>query len=385
MYAQIVSLGDETINCVYAQWDKRKLVKKVIGRRICDALQIKMAKNCEYKKEDIVNVVLFSIADDVSIEYGSERMREKGIKAPSGDDIFYHLGRLEAKDVLSAFYRVNSEILRKEKRRRAPCAIDIHKIPYYGKHKDKHVVGMEKARGTNYGYAYASIDRVDDKTVTLSAIPLNQLTTKREIITQLIKEARKHVSIARAFLDRGFFNIESIKTLIDPGVPFIIPAMKNKKISRAIEEAHLKGRHIPCTDSKVFITDYTMGKGENSVTVKLVVVLEFKGKEWKEFAYVTNMDVDPGSALLLAESYRSRWMIETGYRVKEEVRGKTCTRSYAVRLLLQLISVLLYNLWRLCNACIETRIIMDEFKDIMLDCILARKEQSPSFDVIPAH
>jgi len=91
---------------------------------------------------------------------------------------------------------------------------------------------MERARGTNYGYAYASIDRVDDRTVTLSAIPLNQLTTKREIITQLINNARKHVSIARVFLDKGFFNIESIRALMDLDVPFIIPAMKNKKVSR---------------------------------------------------------------------------------------------------------------------------------------------------------
>jgi len=305
------------MNCAHTQRDKRELVKKVIGKRVCDALPIKMAKNCEYKKEDIVNVILFSIAESVSVEYGSERMMEKGMRAPSGDDVFYHLDGLMVEEVLSAFYRVNSEIIRKEKRRRAPCAIDIHKIPYFGKHRDKHVVGMERARGTNYGYAYASIDRVDDRTVTLSAIPLNQLTTKREIITQLINNARKHVSIARVFLDKGFFNIESIRALMDLDVPFIIPAMKNKKVSRAVEEAHLKGRHIPCTDSDVFITDYTMEKGESSVTVKLVVVLEFRGKECRDFAYVTNTDVDPDSALLLAESYRKRWRIETGYRVKK--------------------------------------------------------------------
>jgi hypothetical protein len=389
VYAQIVSLGDETINCVYTQWDKRKLVKKVIGRRICDALQIKMAKNCEYKKEDIANVVLFSIADNVSIEYGANRMRGKGMKAPSGDDIFYHLDRLKAEEVLSAFYRVNSEIIRKEKRRRAPCAIDIHKIPYYGKHRDKHVVGMERARGTNYGYAYASIDRVDDKTVTLAAIPLNQLTTKRKIITHLVKEARKYVSIARAFLDRGFFNIESIRTLLDLKVHFVIPAMKNKRVSRAVKEAHIKARRIPGRDSSVFITDYTMGKGENSVTIKLVVVLEFKGKECRDFTYVTDMDVDPDSALLLAESYRKRWRIETGYRVKEEVRGKTCSRNYAVRLLLQLLSIILYNLWQLCNStlCIPKgegeHVIMEEFKDLIVDRILMMREQN--FKTVPAH
>jgi hypothetical protein len=58
------------------------------------------------------------------------------------------------------------------------CAIDIHKIPYFGRHRDRHVVGMEKARGTNHGHTYASMDRVDEKGVTLSTIPLNQLTTK---------------------------------------------------------------------------------------------------------------------------------------------------------------------------------------------------------------
>jgi hypothetical protein len=270
---------------------RRKLIKKAIEKRICKALPIKMARNCEYKKEDIVNTILLSIADNVSIEYSSERMRKKGIKAPSGDDIFYHLNSLETKDVLSAFYSVNSEILRKERHKRAPCAIDIHKIPYYGEHRDKHVVGMEKARGTNYGYAYASIDCIDKKALTLSAIPLNQLTTKEEIITPPINEARKYVSISRVFLDRGFFNAESIRALIALNVPFVIPAVKNKRVNRIIEKAHLKSKHIPCTNNKVFITDYVIGK--NDIAMKLVVILDFKGKECSEFAYVTDMDVTP--------------------------------------------------------------------------------------------
>lgn len=59
-----------------------------------------------------------------------------------------------------------------------------------------------------------------------------------------------------------------------------------------------------------------MKKGKRSVTAKLVVILELKGNEWKE----------------------------TGYRVKEKVRGKTCSRNYSVRLLLQLLSILLYDL-----------------------------------------
>ena len=66
--------------------------------------------------------------------------------------------------------------------------------------------------------------------------------------------------------------------------------------------------------------------------MKLVVILELKGNEWGEFAYVTNMNVALENALELANSYRSRWGIETGYRVKENVRGKTCSTHYATRL-----------------------------------------------------
>jgi len=72
------------------------------------------------------------------------------------------------------------------------------------------------------------------------------------------------------------------------------------------------------------------------------------------------------------------------------VRGKTCSRNYAVRLLLQLISVLLYNLWQLCNAmtCMrdgrrEHPIILEEFKDLIVDRILMMREQN--FKTVPAH
>ncbi len=48
----------------------------------------------------------------------------------------------------------------------------------------------------------------------------------------------------------------------------------------------------------------------------------------------------------MPEEYRSRWGIETGFRVIKGIMGKTCSNSPAVRLLLFYMSVILYNLWR---------------------------------------
>jgi hypothetical protein len=144
-----------------------KLLKKVIKKKIVDLFPMKMAKNCIYTKEDIINTVLFSVSNNNFIEYGSRRLRNNGLLSPSGDTVFYHLNKLRKREVFSAFQRVNSEMIRQAKRRgvfrrQAWIGLDIHKMPYFGKRKDKHVLGV-RIRGTSYAHGYASIGCVNTK------------------------------------------------------------------------------------------------------------------------------------------------------------------------------------------------------------------------------
>lgn len=378
------------MHSTYTQKNIGKLLKKSIKREIVDELPLQMAENCIYTKEDIINTVVFSVSNNNFIEYGSRRLRNNGLPYPSGDNVFYHLNKLNEGNVFSMFQRVNSEMLKQAKGygifdRSVWSGLDIHKMPWFGEKKDKNVLGMERIRGTSFGHGYASIECVNTrKPFTLAAVPLNQFTIKKEIITKLVNESRKHVEIGRMFLDRGFFNVESIATLMELSVHFIIPAVKNKRIKRIIREAHCNSQKIPNSEYCGLITDYTMKSGKRSVTFKLVVILkppDKDGEKWNEFAYATNINVTLKNALELADSYRNRWGIETGYRVKENVRGKTCSRNYAIRLLLQLLSIILYNLWQLCNLIVSIKInwkkrrypiILDEFKDIISDSIFVR-------------
>ena len=202
-------------------------------------------------------------------------------------------------------------------------------MPWYGKEKDIHVLGMDRVRGTNFGHAYASIECVHTKTrFTLAALPLHQFTTKEQMIKYLVTVARNHIEISLLFLDREFFDVESLTTLLSLPVQFVIPADHNNKIKELIISAHHQGVNIPGTESYALITPYTMKKGKKQVTVTLVIILypsKKPGEPWDEFTYVTNIPVTLENVLELAESYRNRWGIETGYRVKEEVRGKTCS------------------------------------------------------------
>ena len=375
----------------HTQKDIGKFLKKSIREEFVNSLPISMAGNCTYTKKNIINTVVFSVSNNNFIEYSSKRLRDKKGFCPSSDAVFYHLNKLDENTVFSVFQQVNQTLLKQAEEhnvfnRAVWCGLDKHKIPWFGKKKDGHVLGMERVRGTNFGHGYASIECVNSgKRFTLSALPLNQFTTKKKIIAHLVNEARKHIDISRLFLDREFFNIESITVLKELSAPFVIPAIRNKKINRMIQEFKQKCQKSPPYEERyTLIREYTLKKGRDSATFTLVIIVEsperFDG-EWNMFAYATNIPVTKDNALELADSYRSRWGLETGYRVKEEVRGKTCSRNYAIRLFLQLLSILLYNLWQLCNVTFSIAmcwckegyvIILEEFKDIISDSILGR-------------
>jgi Transposase DDE domain len=372
----------------HTQKDIGELLKKSIKKKFIDILPLQMAANCFYTKKDIINTVIYSVTNNIFIEYGSKKLKKRRRSSPSSDSIFYHLDKLNANSVFSTFQQTNQMLLKQVKNQGvfgSPvwCGLDIHKIPWFGKKKNHHVLGMERVRGTNFGHGYASLECVESgKRFTLAALPLNQFTSKKQIISSLVNKAKKHVMIDRLFLDREFFNVESINVLKELSTSFVIPAIRNKKIDRIIREFKQNCQKNPSYEEQyALIMEYIMKKGKESATFTLVVIVEppkEPGDEWNVFAYATNIPVTKSDAKEIADSYRSRWGIETGYRVKENVRGKTCSRKYAIRLLLQLLSIFLYNLWQLCNLMINIKtqwnkkrylIILEEFKDILSDVI----------------
>ncbi len=251
----------------HTQLDISKHIKKSIKNEIVCNLPIPMAGNCIYTKENIVNTVVFSISNNNFIEYSSKRLRDKKGFCPSSDTVFYHLNKLNENTVFSVFQQLNQTLLKQAEEynvfnRAVWCGLDKHKIPWFGKKKDGHVLGMERVRGTNFGHGYASIECVNSgKRFTLSALPLSQFTTKGKIIRFLVNEARKHIDISRLFLDREFFNIESITVLKELSAPFVIPAIRNKKINRMIQEFKQKCQKSPPYEERyTLIREYTLIK-----------------------------------------------------------------------------------------------------------------------------
>lgn len=374
----------------YTQKDIGKYLKKSLKNNFIDSLPLPMAGNCTYTKEDILNIVLYAVTEDTYIEYAVEHLRAKKDGVSSSDDVFYHLNKLTSGTVFSTFQQMNAYHMDQAHRQGVfkhpiQCGLDIHKIPWYGETRDIHVLGMEHVRGTSFGHGYASIECVNTRErFTLAALPLTQFTSKQHILTYLIQEARIHAYISLLFLDREFFDVESLSSLLNLPVCFVMPADHNAAVKKIILSAHSQSQPIPGRKECALITNYTMIKNKQAVTINLVVILYPPRKtqeNWNAFVYVTNIPVTLDNALVLAESYRARWGIETGYRVKEEIRGKTCSQNYAVRLLFQMLSILLYNLWHLCNLILviilswskkRYPMILNAFRDTIAELIIGQ-------------
>jgi len=69
------------------------------------------------------------------------------------------------------------------------------------------------------------------------------------------------------------------------------------------------------------------------------------------FGFATNLSraLAARLPLFIPSEHKRRWGNETGFRVQGNVEAKTTSRKYVLRLLYQMTSVLVYNVWQYAN------------------------------------
>ncbi|HEY9204444.1 MAG TPA: transposase [Candidatus Methanoperedens sp.] len=330
-------------------------MNNIIGVLLKDTLKaldgkidLKIGANSKYHQSDIFNLILTASVNTTSIESSAFELKVVKNKKyiPSPDIVFYHIERQNNLDLQHHLEEViNLSYLMAEKRRLfgkyAAVAIDIHEIPYYGEVNNPFIMGCKHKNGTSYCYKYATIDIVEkNQRFTLKAIPLTPLSNNNAtIVNQLLQHAMKYVHIKYVLLDRGFFSVDVINILMNLKLKYIMPAIKNDKIKQVV-----KGN----SNKISYFLKYTMKSGKKNATFNLMVKYDEKDKEYYTFA--TNFEIIYKNDIeCIAENYRKRWGIETGYRVKKDFMAITTTECYSVRMLYFMISVILYNFWLLCN------------------------------------
>jgi len=113
-------------------------------------------------------------------------------------------------------------------------------------------------------------------------------------------------------------------------------------------------------DEKQPVKRFTLGNKRRSVTFNLYLYKRPADQLPKKkkltvsdlyFGFATNLprSLAFGLPSFVPSEYRRRWGIETGYRVQDNVQAKTTSTNYKLRLIYQMTSVLLYNVWHYAN------------------------------------
>ena len=314
----------------------------------------KIGQNAAYEGDSILDVLMYMAVYDVTSENGSKGFKSEYKEGPSGRTIRRRLENLELLDVKAAFFKANNKILSFFRNKRkykkvfflfkkgkgslvVLISIDKTDNPCYGKQR-KYACGMQRKKGTNYGYRYASVVvSVAGINVTLFTMPMTEFTTNPEMLEKLITEARKYVDIKTLLIDREFSNSPCIEKLEELHITYVTPVIEH-------QTAFLQSLRPPCKA--------TMPLG--SIEVPIVAIRDPDDPE-NILYYATNLDVPVRSLERVIKIYRKRWIIENNFKAQKlEFLAKTYSVNITIRYFLWILATLLHNAWILCNFCATT-------------------------------
>lgn len=235
--------------------------------------------------------------------------------------------------------------------RKQHVAIDLHLTPYYGQpdQDPKEIYRSQAKAGTNSFHAYASAYVVfHGQRFTVALTPVERGEKMKDVVQRLLALARKaSIRPGLLLLDRGFYSIDVIRYLQRARVPFLMPAVARGRKPKSGEPA--KGIRAFQAWKRRGWGRHTLVAGKDKATVSICVHCgNHRGRRKKRGRYAwvyAYWGIKPGSSRWIADTYRSRFGIETSYRQLREARIKTCTRSPLVRLFFVALALVLRNVW----------------------------------------
>jgi len=313
---------------------------------------ITLPDSANYYCQDILNVLLHAATSPTnSPESASNDLKSKNpyLRIPSADTIFNYIQGNTIESVLSAFRKMNCDIFKMMKLENTThdIAIDFHDIPYYGDRNTPSVRGIKPKSGSSWGKSFCTLDIIGTSHLTLDVIDVNGLNKNYSLFIESLFERieKMGVKTGTSYLDKEFFNKAVISKLDELKVDFVIAAKSNQVINRELEN-HKKEWGNTST-----IFEYQFKQGGPSFNIVAI----YDGKKERYILFATNKEAESIEKFekTIPEEYRKRWNIETGYRVKNDFKIRTCTKSPVARTLFFIVQCVMYNVLNMLKSVIE--------------------------------
>jgi hypothetical protein len=312
---------------------------------------ITLPDEANYSYKELLNVLIHAATSSTnSLESASNDLRSKvpEIRIPSADTIFNYIKSNSTDNILSSFRKINNEIFKMLdlKDNVHDIAVDFHDIPYYGCRDTLCIRGIKPKNGTSGGYSFCTLDIIGNSKLTLDVIDINGLSKDYSILMESLFERTEMmgVKVGTVYMDREFFNRKVISKIEEHKMDFVIAAKSNKKIKQILE----KHRNKYGDTSTVF--EYQFQEGGPNFNI---IAIWDQEKGYSLFAKNKKMSSIDTFLKEIPEEYRKRWNIETGYRVKNDFKIRTCSKSPVARTLFFVIQCIMYNILNVLKSVLD--------------------------------
>jgi len=125
-----------------------KEVKKAIQKYIYSSFPATERYNADYTRHNLLDVIMYSIANDYFIEEGSELLKMRRKKIADGNTVFYRIKPATVSQVISYSNTINEQILTNAKslgilNKPCICGLDWHDLELYSK-KSRKILGPSR-------------------------------------------------------------------------------------------------------------------------------------------------------------------------------------------------------------------------------------------------
>lgn len=313
---------------------------------------ITLPESANYECQDTLNILLHAATSSTdSLESASNDLQRKNpdSRIPSADTVFNYIKENKIEDILSSFRKMNLELFKMMKLENNihDIAIDFHDISYYGDKNTPGIRGIKLKNGSSWGKSFCTLDIIGTSHLTLDVIDINSLNKNYSLLIGSLFKRLKTIGVktGTVYLDKEFFNTDVISKLDELKVNFVIAAKSNKVINKELKN-HQKEYGNTST-----IFEYRFQKGGPSFNI--VAIYNDKKKKYLLFATNKKAESIEKFEKMIPEEYRKRWNIETGYRVKNEFKIRSCTKSPVARVLFFIIQCIMYNVLNMLKSVLE--------------------------------
>lgn len=321
---------------------KSVLSRKECCDRVVNSLDqyISIPIRGKLSQTDLFNSLIAMAVNHLSIHSISNSLT----LVPCETSLRYHLKKLNIRNL----EQINSSILTHyvdtvlKQGHSYQFAIDYTHDPYYGKtveENETYIIRNKLKKSTTEFYSYITLYvTTRNHQFTLAVFPIRQGLSKVHYLAQCLDVIKKlGLQIEVICLDREFYSKKVFSFLEGSNVPFIIPVRRNSKQMKILLEG-----------TKFRFGTYIMKHKPANITLKIAIVVKYlKGKGGrkgsKNLGYVYHGVIwNPEK---IHNAYRSRFSIESSYRMRNQVKPKTTSRNPVLRYLFTIISFLLKNIW----------------------------------------